>query len=109
MRILVLIASLITAGGLEAALALPINRPSKEQTVILELILKDIQDFLNSNKPVAAESRMEAAEKELIRVEMYMSSDIKKQFSDYIQQLKNTIEAQKQYQMKTYGKLLEVN
>ncbi len=94
---------------LHAALQLPINRPSKNETVILELIIKDIEDYINAQKPVAASARLGDARDELRRVKMYMNEQTHQIISDYIKQMQNTIDLQKQYQIKKYGKLLEVN
>lgn len=109
MKKFLLCINLLAISTITSALQLPINRPSREETVILELILKDIQDYVNVQKPVAASSRIEDAQDELRRIRMYLNSSEEKQINDYINQLIKEIEEQKEYQMKHYGRILEVN
>lgn len=106
---LLMMVSFITTLNLHAELTLPANRPNKEVTVPLELIVKDIQDYINANKPVAASSRMNDAQEELRRIKVRLSPEIEKLFVDTIDQMQFTIKLQKEYQIKKHGKLLEVN
>ncbi len=109
MKRLLMMVIIVTAQSTHAEITLPTNRPNKDVTTPLELIVKDIQDYINANKPVAASSRMKDAHEELRRIKMRLSPEIEKLISETIEQMQFTIDLQKEYQMKNHGKLLEVN
>jgi len=101
--------SIIFANNMLAIDVLPANTKNKEITISLELWIKDIQAFINSNKPVAANSLMQNARDELRRIRMRLTKDDVQDYERRIQNQEDIIKVQKDFQMKKYGKLREVN
>lgn len=88
---------------------LPANAKNKKETVPLELEIKRIQSFIDANKPVAAGTYLPYAEHELARIKIYLTERDVLEFKHRLEDMKNTIEIQKDFQKKKYGKLLEMN
>lgn len=88
---------------------LPVNAKNKSETVPLELEIKRVQSYIDANKPVAAGTYLPFAQDLLKQVKMYLTGTDVLEYERRLDDMKNTIEIQKAYQIKKYGKLVEVN
>lgn len=88
---------------------LPGNAKNKIETVQLELKIKEVQSFIDANKPVAAATYLPYAKEELKRIRIHLLDKDILEFERRLENMENTINIQKAFQMKKYGKLLEVN
>lgn len=88
---------------------LPANIKNKTDTVPLELEIKRVQSYIDANKPVAAGTYLPYAQDLLKQIRMYLSNADVLEYERRLEDMKNTIEIQKDFQMKKYGKLVEVN
>lgn len=100
---------LACANNLFAPNVLPANVKNKTDTVPLELEIKRIQSYIDANKPVAAGTYLPYAQDLLKQIKMYLSNADVLEYERRLDDMKNTIEIQKDFQMKKYGKLVEVN
>jgi hypothetical protein len=107
--IISIVLMLASTHNLFAPNVLPTNTKNKPETVPLELEIHRIQTFIDANKPVAAGTYLPYAQDLLKQIKMYLTGTDVLEYERRLEDMKNTIEIQKDFQKKKYGKLLEVN
>jgi hypothetical protein len=100
---------LTCAHNLFAPNVLPANTKNKPETVPLELEIKRVQSYIDAGKPVAAGTYLPFAQNLLKDVKVYLSGIDILEYERRLEDMKNAIEIQKDFQRKKYGKLVEVN
>lgn len=108
-QLIILFLAFYCSSNLISAPVLPADSKNKLEAVSLELWIRDVQTFIDANKPVAAESYMPFAKNELARIRMSLTFSEVEAFNQRLEYLETLIKMEKDYQMKTYGKLVEQN